>query len=322
MGMLEEAENKVGHRVLRQERDAFAAAGRSVLDALDDPAASSPRAQDVAWMRGKPANAQQERLQAITAGAVHDAAGLLLSANEHVQALEVVLSPHAMLPIPALTLARAAQEASILFCYLTDPAVPPSARLARVAALRMHTAQENQKTQRLFGDAVEPELARDAAEGVEGLQRYFIDAGFELRYDKDGRYVTSLAFDGQRAPVTPKTTELSAQYIPAAHNSWVIGSGATHSRTWLTQGLEGPWRMLVAAIVLPLLDVADALADALCGYVGHDAASLHKSTHLRRIAIYRSLGHTGPVMSWTDYAKKPSAAVGAEPAQKGVQPSA
>jgi hypothetical protein len=317
VGVSEEATKNPGLRVLRQLRESFAAEAAVVALALDEPVPDSPRGLDVAWMRDRPSQDQRERLEAVAAGGVHDVAGILLSASEHVQAVEAVFSAKAMLPIPALTLARAVQEASILFCYLTDPTVPPPMRLARVAALRMHTAQENQKTQRLFGDAVKPELARDAAEGVEGLQQYLGDAGFGLRYDKDGRYVTSLVCDGHRAPVTPKTTELSARYISAAHNSWVIGSGATHSRTWLTQGLEGSWLMLSAAVVLPLLDVADALADALCGYVGRDAASLHRKAHLRRLALLRSLGHTGPAMSWADYSKSSKTGAGSGLASAG-----
>jgi len=85
-------------------------------------------------------------------------------------------------------------------------------------------------------------------------------------------------------------------------NLWVIGSGATHSRTWLSQGMEGPWSTVVAAVLLPLLDVADALSDTLCGYVCHNSAPLHAKTHLRRVTIYRNLGNTAPVASWTDYA--------------------
>ncbi|MGX5654958.1 hypothetical protein ACWKWC_09325 [Geodermatophilus nigrescens] len=61
--------------------------------------------------------------------------------------------------------------------------------------------------------------------------------------------------------------------------------------------------MVVAAIVLPLLDVADALADALRGYVGRDAARLYKAAHLKRLALVRRLGPSGPAMYWTDYAE-------------------
>jgi hypothetical protein len=61
--------------------------------------------------------------------------------------------------------------------------------------------------------------------------------------------------------------------------------------------------LLVGRVVLPLLDVADALVDALCGYVGQDAAPRHAKTHLRRIAASRRSVRAAPVVSWDEYAR-------------------
>ena len=271
--MHDAAGRKLGHRVLHQERAALSELLVRVLATLDDPAADSPRARDVAWMRGESAHGRPERLQSIAAVAVDDLAGILLSADEHVELSRLCFPRMRCCPSRRSHWPGLRRRPSILFCYFTDPGVSPEARLARAAALRMHTAQENQKTQGLFGDAVKPGLARNAADAVEGLHAYFNEAGLELRFDKDRRYVTSLACDGQRAPLTPKTTELSARYIPTAHNSWIIGSWGHALPHLANPGLEGPRATeLVAAVVFPLLDVADALVRALCAYVGHDPA--------------------------------------------------
>lgn len=252
-----------------------------------------------------------EALKAIAEMGVVDVAGLLMSAHEHVEGLETVLFGPTILPLPAFALARAAQEASVLFCYVVDLNVFPATRLARVAALRMHTAQENRRTLALFGGAASPRQVADATSGDEGLRDFFTRAGFELKLDKSGTFVTTVSYKGNRAPLSPQTTEQSLKYIPLAHNSWVIGSGATHSRTWLSQGLEGPWDLIAAAIVLPLLDVADAVADALGAYVGHNVDKVHQSIHLRRTGLFKGLGNEGPMTSWTDYARmQPARTVG------------
>lgn len=292
----------LAQRAVRQTSEAMATVGASVLKRLEAPEAGSPRADDLAWLDSQESGG--EELKSIAAYGTTDVAGLLLSAYEHVQGLELVLFGEDMLPIPALSLARAAQEACILFCYTIDTDVPTAMRLARVAALRIHAAQENVRTLELFGDAATPEMTQNAADGWNGFRGYFERAGLELTLDGRGKYVTAVTCEGHKAPLSPKTTDLSKLYIPAAHNAWTIGSGATHSRTWLTQGLAGPWGPTTAGIVFPLLDVADALAAAMGRYVGEDTERSRRAIHTRRIGLMRGLGHTGATVSWSDYVQR------------------
>ena len=232
---------------------------------------------------------------------MHDAAEILRATREHVLALEAVLAADDMLPIPALTLARAVHESVIYICWLADPNLPPAQRVARAAAMTLAASQGGHEVLPVFPGQMAAESQR-VREGFMGIQRLMEGYGLIINRRDGTDYGTSVVCEGQKAPLRINATQESRRYIPGNHHMWVTGSGAAHSRGWFTRGLEGPWPELVVMAVAPLLDVVDALIDNTHGYAGLDTAAIHTRTHLRRRALLDRVRPSNLVAGYETYA--------------------
>ncbi len=53
---------------------------------------------------------------------------------------------------------------------------------------------------------------------------------FDLRFDKAGEFVTSIAYEGSaRAALKINITDAAAAYMPGSEHMWSLGSGGLHT---------------------------------------------------------------------------------------------
>jgi hypothetical protein len=209
---------------------------------------------------------------------------LLLSAiDEHRQGIIALLDGDKMLALPAMNCVRAIRDAALRICLLTDLGISPQARLARSAADFLAKVQGGIPILQIFdgilGDRGDLRRGKD---GRDGAVEHFRSIGLEVEVNVNGD-AKNVRCDHVVANVNVKSTELSLKYTPRIHYAWGLNSGATHSNPWLTYGLSGPWSHVLVSLASPLLDISDALATNLLGYVGLSAEGVHRSTHTRRL---------------------------------------
>lgn len=286
--------------ILRQEREAVTAALREALTAFAVLRTGSPRAADAEWLRREP---HGDELDGLLGFAANDVATLLRAADEQVRAIEVVLNADEMLPLPAMTLARAVHEAVVYVCWLTDAALTPAERVARAAAIALATAQGGHEVLPVIPSDTAEEAAR-VREGFTGLQKLVERWGVTVTRPKESEYASSVTYAGHKVPLKINATAASERYTPGTHYLWVTGSGATHARGWFTRGLDGPWENIVVMVTMPLLDLSDALIDAIHGYVGLDAGPLHVRTHVRRTVLIERFRPGEAMAAYEEYAAK------------------
>lgn len=192
--------------------------------------------------------------------------------------------PH--LPVPAFSALRAVHEAVLPVFWVCDGSASPHVRLVRAAALRLHTAQENWATLRLFPTSEGEQSTALAA--LTELQSYLKRAGFERKPHGEVPELSSrLSLDGHSEPLTLNATDVTRTHVPGLLGHYVSGSGAAHSRLWFTGNLVGTVASTAIALVMPLLDISTALADAVCTYSGIESHPYLVKTHQRRIALAR-----------------------------------
>ncbi|MEX5277869.1 hypothetical protein [Kocuria sp. CPCC 205261] len=293
----------LAQRVLRQESVALTAAMVDAVNAFKEPSTDSPRQRDKEWVAGR---AHEELLEGAFNIGAEAVATLLMSADDHRQAVAELLESDRMIPLPAMTCARAVHEAVVKICWLTEPGISSEERLARAAAHFLGMIQG--------GIPVLAQLPKGVLESQEHIKRVAQarQGGFEL-FEKIGVDVTANKNTGQAlnvrygsavANVVPKITDLSAKYTPQMHFIWAMNSGAAHSNPWLINGMSGPWSTVVTSILAPLLDMSDALVDSLMGYVGLSTEELHRRTHQRRISLMRAIGNGGELVDHTTYRRR------------------
>ena len=181
--------------------------------------------------------------------------------------------------------------------------------MARAAAMTLATPQGSHQALVDFPGAPDAERVR-VTQAMAGSQAYLQECGFVLNFGKAGKpYALNVRFGSSVANVKVNTTDASRRHTPGTHYLWAIGSGATHSRTWFTMGLEGPWDQAVVMITGPLLDIEDALVDSILGYVGMREAitKRHENTHLRRQSIMKSVYPRSVSVPYSEYAAQRAA---------------
>lgn len=266
----------------------------TALEALRAPHPDSPCALDRAWCATRPTSRPDELLGLLAMASEH-AAELLRVACEHSIAVERLLQAPEILPVPMMSLVRSIHEAFLEICWLADPTVSPVQRLVRAASTFLNDVESNiAPLEQTPGQAAELQRVQEAsAEARALLQRL----GFTLRLNGARTQVTTIQYEGSRAPLKLNTTELNKTYMPGTEHMWTLGSGGTHSRNWFTAGIEGPRSLIATAVVGPALDSCDYVADNVLGYVGQTTHAFHSRTHLRRNALLlgaRPDDHRGP----------------------------
>jgi hypothetical protein len=277
-------------RVLAQQRATVAAAATQALEGFGTPPAGSAALRDQEWA-GK--HEHKETVVGAFAESVGTVASLLAAADEYSRGIMALVDDDRMLALPAMSCVRAIHDASLRICSLADPGISAEARLARSAADFLATVQGGIPLLRIvnesFGDGGDLQRGMN---GRDGAVEHFVGIGLEVKLNGKGD-ATNVRCGHDVANVNVKSTDLSLMYTPRIHYAWGLNSGATHSNPWLTHGLSGPWSQILVSVITPLLDISDALATNLLGYVGLPADEVHRSTHTRRLLLMDRFGRDG-----------------------------
>jgi hypothetical protein len=284
---------------LRHQRTFLAAAG----DVIDNPPEGTPARDDCDYIETHPKRGDLRGLR----WWAHKSAVLNMSAAaEQAGGLMAVVDGGELMPLPAMTLGRAIYEACINTFWLIQPEVSTEQRVARWAGRLLHDTQEPPNALASFGEhteAAQQQMA-DVTEARALGQELMTGAGFKLQLrGRDRADETSLVtYEGATSGLYPRVTRLVARFTPNQQSLWQLFSGAAHSRGWLVEGIEGDAATVLTSVVLPLLDVSDALVIELGAYLGLDPRSTVERTHLQRRAMLASAQRTyGTRANWDAY---------------------
>lgn len=207
------------------------------------------------------------------------------SGAEHIRGLMAIVVSEQLMPLPAMTLGRAIYEAAFNTFWLIQPDLSTEERIARWAGRLLHDSQELPNALASFGgaDAAEREKER-VVEGRALGQKLMQQAGIELKLKGGSRSDETrlVTYRGASSGLKPTVTDQVARFTPNQQSLWPLFSGAAHNRGWLVEGLEGDAATIWSSVLVPLLDVSDALAIEVCTYLGMDARRMVERTHLHR----------------------------------------
>lgn len=301
-------------RVIEHQVEHLTALLRMAANLIDDPTRGTPARADFEHIDRHPQKPDMLGLR----WWCHKSAILnLASAEEHARGLKVIMTGDALLPLPAMTIGRAIYEAIVNTFWLIDPDVSTEQRLVRWAGRLLHDSQEPPNALDSFGDADAAEREKErVVEGRELGQNLMRRAGFELKAKGGERSdeTRRVAYSGEESDLTPNVTRLVARFTPTEQSLWPLFSGATHSRGWLVEGIEGDSATFGVSVLTPLLDTSDALVIEVGRYFGLDPRPTLTKTHLHRRALLRLARPNDPMRaSWDAY----RAAGGAPPLADG-----
>jgi hypothetical protein len=164
------------------------------------------------------------RLHAAMSANLRDAYELagqrLMSAEDHLRTVRVLLAPESLLPNFSLfTLIRGAAVATVHARHLLDPAIDELARLGRGLNVRLENLEQQQK--------VHPEVQADHFQTrIAHLERRAIANGLQPIPNKKG---VTIAFGAHRY----SDTELFEMYLPGIGKTYFqYVSGYAHSLPW------------------------------------------------------------------------------------------
>ena len=277
-------------RILAQQRTTLVAAATQALDSFGNPPAGSAALLDHEWARQ---HKHKDTVAATFAESAGTVTSLLAAADEYSRGIMALLDDDQMLVLPAMNCVRAIHDASLRICWLVDPEISVEARLARSAADFLATVQGGIPLLRIFDESLgdRGDLQR-GLKGRDGAVEHFVSLGLEVKLNGKGDAI-HVRCGNNVANINVKSTDLSLKYTPRVHYAWGLNSGATHSSPWLTHGLSGPWSQMLVSMISPLLDISDALATNLLGYVGLPADDVRRSTHTRRLLLMDRYGRDG-----------------------------
>ncbi|WP_406636938.1 hypothetical protein [Pseudarthrobacter quantipunctorum] len=294
--------NLLVERILKQQGRDLAKLTSEVLANFANPPSESPAAKDQAWAAQ---TKHPELSQGAYTAAAQSVAILLQSIEEYRHGILALLSTDQMLALPTMNCVRAIHDAALTICSLADPHISSQERLARSAADFLAGIQGGIPVlltlSDTFGDS--PEDLRRVQTSREDAIALFQSIGLFVKVNAETGQAQNVRCEDKVANVDVKTTDLSLKYTPDIAFSWRLNSGATHSSRWLSNGLDGPWPLLLVSMIFPLLDISDALTTNLLGYVGLPTAGIQKDTHMRRRLLLNRTGAKWPYSDHVEYSR-------------------
>ncbi|MBT2518760.1 hypothetical protein J7E29_15045 [Streptomyces sp. ISL-90] len=222
---------------------------------------------------------------------------LLRASFDMTKAIIGILESDDPAPVSALILDRALGEVILRVCFIYDAAVPPARTLVRMALYQLESLEGNLRTAEAFGEEGADEAAR-ARETIAEMHAMLTAGGFEIGPGRRPSLSAWLRLDGETESASFNATDAYKRYVKVGSWQWAIGSGATHSLGWLLPNVVGtvdeppmstPSETLLT-VFLSIIEVADALAQAVHGYTGADIEWFLKKIHQRRLGASAAQG--------------------------------
>lgn len=235
-------------------------------------------------------------------------ATLLQTMEEYRLAIIAILGDDQMLVLPTMNCVRAIHDAALRICSLADPTLSSPERLARSAANFLSNVQGGIPVLHTLEDLLGSDNKMDLSTAIKkraGAIELFRNMGLDVKVKEHTGEAQNVRCQGYVANVELKSTDLSLKYTPRVHFAWRLNSGATLSNIWLTHGLDGPWEQILVSMIFPVLDISDALAANLLGYVGLPVTEIHRATHLRRLILLQRTGVGAPYSDSDYYQQNP-----------------
>lgn len=209
-----------------------------------------------------------------------------------------------------IVLERSLGEAIMRIAYTLDPSVPPARTVLRMAAYQLDSVEGTLTAARTFGRYAKEEETK-AMESIKTLHKLLSDAGFERLPDKREPLTATLSLNGQRENLRFNATDAYRKYAPSSPWMWEMGSGVTHSRGWMLDGLMPTLRAapitspadVALSVATSVVELSDVLARTAHAHTGTDVDWFLKRNHLRRMGIASSRPGTGaPKIGHVEYA--------------------
>lgn len=186
-------------------------------------------------------------------------------------------------------LQRSLSEALMRLIHIHDSTVAPARVAARMAAYQLETIEGNLRAAEAFGpDGVED--AKSSRHFITRMHKFLTDGGFELHPDRREPFTVAISIDGERENLRFNATAAFRTHLPSSPWMWELGSGVTHGRGWMLGSLIETTQMnalsserdVALAVGAGILELADALAQAVHGHTGLNVKAFLKRNHLRR----------------------------------------
>lgn len=234
---------------------------------------------------------------------------VLRGIDDHVAGIITCLDAPRPLGVSIMSLARVLIEGSLLLCELLDPSVSPSTRLVRMLAQHLVMVEGRESL-----EESEPGVVTANMEVTDKIHAWYSTAAVECIPHKNSRRTASVRFPDAglgrgyaSAPTSMNATAAIQRHIPTSDDAYARLSGAVHSRGWMLESVywgdngnvDAPTASVQWVTMRYCLDAADAMASAVCTYVGGDRtmlAELLGKSHTRRLElITAAIGGDSPV---------------------------
>ena len=201
-----------------------------------NPIPGSPRHQDLQWIHGKE-EAHHKHFEDLSDSAFDEVLGKFAAIDEYIDAIALLIEADKLLPIPTLALLRSVQEALLEVYWCVAEGKSTEDRMSRFAALILGNLRDSIPALKLVPNS-NRELDIANKEYACG-QDYFEEIGFALHWDRNNNKILSVEFEGKRTNLKINTTDSAKQMDPFEEYTWMLGSGAAHSRSWFIKRMHG-----------------------------------------------------------------------------------
>lgn len=229
-----------------------------------NPVPGSPRHQDLQWIHGKD-EAHHVHFTELSDFAFTEVLQKCGAIDEYIDAITLLVEADKLLPIPTLALLRSIQEALLEMYWCVAEGESTEARMRRFAALLLGKHRDSIPAL---------ELAPDSDRVIDTVKKKYLMAqnyleiiGFTMFRPPKSEKIQAVEFEGTKTSLKINITETAESMGDFEKYTWMLGSGAAHSRSWFTTEMHGT-SADVYSMYLPVLFTGLRSISALDKYVG------------------------------------------------------
>ncbi|WP_156892809.1 hypothetical protein [Corynebacterium sputi] len=229
-----------------------------------NPVPGSPRYQDLQWIHGRD-EAHHSHFQFLSDSAFNEVLLKCAAIDQYIDAIAHLVEVDRLLPIPTLALLRSVQEALLGMYWCAAEGESTEARMGRFAALILGNRRDVIPARKLAPNSAEDHA--NAENTYLAVQRYLEEVGFTMFRPPNKEKIRAVEFEGAKTNLEINITETAENMDKLEKFPWMLGSGATHSRSWFTSDLRGT-ESEIYTMYLPVLFTSLRSISAIGKYVG------------------------------------------------------